>query len=244
MILTSCHRPRAILLDQQVNLFEEQKDAMMEFSSINNLEKRSSICGRVVPMLKEYSAQARKWYQDLGFPWAKQWKYTWRHWLTTSVCPSDLGWYKVAIRRRVRLSWNSSCQNWPKKTTSRSYRMERGKPCNLMISLQNKAATVLAVKGCDRARKWLYLLKLSATTRMVSNPLEEGKPTMKSREISSQIRLGIGRGCNRQAGAKVSYLCCWQTKQFWKNSLTSCFKLGQKKFAVIRFRVFKYPPCP
>lgn len=58
----------------------------------------------------------------------------------------------------------------------------------------NRAATVLAVKGCDRARKWLYLLNLSTTTRMVSKPLEEGRPTKKSREMSSQIRLGIGRG--------------------------------------------------
>lgn len=75
-------------------------------------------------------------------------------------------------------------------------------------SLQNRAATILAVKGCDRKRKWQYLLNLSTTTRMVSNPLEEGRPTMKSKEMSSQSRLGIGRGCNRPAGAKVSYLCC------------------------------------
>ena len=44
------------------------------------------------------------------------------------------------------------------------------------------------------------------TTKMQSVPLDRGNPNLKSILRSSQICLGIGRGCRSPAGLKDSYL--------------------------------------
>ena len=40
---------------------------------------------------------------------------------------------------------------------------------------------------------------------MVSHPCDLGKASIKSSEISSQILLGMGRGCSRPLGESVEY---------------------------------------
>ena len=76
-------------------------------------------------------------------------------------------------------------------------------------STQTKAATtVTAIKGCLSPIKCAYLLNLSTTTKMVSQPSDFDNPSMKSKDISSQTCCGIGRGCNMPLGDKVEYLFC------------------------------------
>jgi len=91
--------------------------------------------------------------------------------------------------------------------------MVLGKPCNLIICSKYVCATVAAEKGCAKGRKCAYLLNLSTTIKMESLPLDFGRPSMKSMEMSSQIALGMGRGCNKPAGGDKSGLFLWQTAQ-------------------------------
>jgi hypothetical protein len=44
--------------------------------------------------------------------------------------------------------------------------------------------------------KWAYLKNLSTTTKIELNPLDFGKPFMKSIEMSCQAPAGMGSGCN------------------------------------------------
>lgn len=48
--------------------------------------------------------------------------------------------------------------------------------------------------------KWAYLLNLSTSTMRESYPLDFGNPLMKSINISSHTRFGMGSGCNSPAG--------------------------------------------
>ena len=89
---------------------------------------------------------------------------------------------------------------------SLSVTIERGTPCNLIISLTKTSATVHAVKGCRRLRKWAYLDKRSTTTKMWSILLDRGNPEIKSILRSSQICLGICRGCKSPARLKESFV--------------------------------------
>jgi len=71
--------------------------------------------------------------------------------------------------------------------------IELGNPCNLATSKTNTSTTELVVKGRFRGRRYAYLDNLSTTTSITTNPCELGRPVMKSREISSQTTLRIGR---------------------------------------------------
>jgi len=53
--------------------------------------------------------------------------------------------------------------------------------------------------------------KLVDDDRIVVKPWEDGNLVIKSRDMSSQIEEGIGKGCKRLAGFFVSYLVYWQT---------------------------------
>jgi hypothetical protein len=64
----------------------------------------------------------------------------------------------------------------------------------LQMMSRNKLATLKAVKLVGRAPKCAPLENLSTTTRMTVKSWEWGRPVMKSRERSSQIAIGIGRG--------------------------------------------------
>ncbi|KAA0056797.1 hypothetical protein E5676_scaffold701G00440 [Cucumis melo var. makuwa] len=69
-------------------------------------------------------------------------------------------------------------------------------------------ATVFAEKGWRKATKWAYLLNRSTTTRTKSNVRERGRPSIKSIEISFQIRFGMGRGCSKPASERAWALFC------------------------------------
>ena len=159
-------------------------------------------------VLYQYSAQGRKRAHDFGLWLAKHRKYVLRHLSSTSVWQSDWGWLAVLKLRVVPCRRKISPQNLLRKCLSRSDTMERGMPWSLTTSWTKAAATVTAVKGCPSHIKGAYLLNLSTTTKMVSQPSDFGNPSMKSKNISSQTCCGIGRGCSRPLRDKVEYLFC------------------------------------
>jgi len=58
-------------------------------------------------------------------------------------------------------------------------------------------------QGCEgwgRIPKWASLEKRSTTTKIVVKPLYDGRPTIKSKERSSQQRKGSGMGCKSSGG--------------------------------------------
>ncbi|BAU02016.1 hypothetical protein VIGAN_11141900 [Vigna angularis var. angularis] len=100
-----------------------------------------------------------------------------------------------------------------KNVESLSLTMVIGIPCNLITSFTNTAAIDLAVYGCLMGIKCPYLLSLSTTTSIVSNPCDLGNFTTKSILMSSHTALGMGKGCKRPLGEDAKYLCCWHTRQ-------------------------------
>ncbi|KAF0929651.1 hypothetical protein E2562_023005 [Oryza meyeriana var. granulata] len=100
----------------------------------------------------------------------------------------------------------SSRQNRDVKTGSRSETMDRGMPWRRTMSVKNAWATVSAVYGCARGRKWQYLLKRSTTERMTDLPFTRGNASTKSRPISAQTAVGTGSGRRRPAGWRCSDL--------------------------------------
>jgi hypothetical protein len=55
--------------------------------------------------------------------------------------------------------------------------------------------------------KWPYFDNLSTTTKIASYPLDLGKPVIKSKDMSSHIALGMGRGCNKPLEVVAEYFC-------------------------------------
>lgn len=66
---------------------------------------------------------------------------------------------------------------------------------------------ILAMKGFLKSKKSTNLLNLSTMTRIIENPLQQGKPSIKFKEIFPHICGKIERGCNKSTGGSVSYLC-------------------------------------
>lgn len=56
------------------------------------------------------------------------------------------------------------------------------------------------VKWADKAMKWTNFESQLTTTKITYLPSEQGDPVMKSMEMSSQIRWGIGDGCSNPTG--------------------------------------------
>ena len=162
-------------------------------------------------VLYQYSAQASFSLHVVGFSWQKHRKYSSTLLFTTSDCPSFCGWQIVLLFNWVPCKRKISFQKWLKNIRSLPDTMERGYPWRQTTSFMNNVATVLAENGCSNVKKWAYLLRRSTTTRIVSNPLDRDKPSIESIDISSQILLGMGRGCNKPAGDKTCILFCWQT---------------------------------
>lgn len=119
----------------------------------------------------------------------------------------------VLILNVVPWRQNNSLQNLLKNRGLRLLMMDLGNPCSLATSQMNTSATVWAVYGCFKERKWAYFDKRSTITSITSNPWERGKPEMKSKDISPQTTSKIGMGCN--IGDKAWYLFLWQTSQWW-----------------------------
>lgn len=60
----------------------------------------------------------------------------------------------------------------------------------------NFLATFFNVNESYKAKKWLYFVNLSTTTKMVSMLAVFGNSNMKSIETSSHTLVGIGKSCN------------------------------------------------
>jgi len=92
--------------------------------------------------------------------------------------------------------------------------------------LKNNCATLNAVKGCASGMKCAYLVSLSTTTKITSNPPDLGSPSIKSMLMVDHGCDGIGRGCSKPGVLTCSDLACWQTEQLWTYEVTDDFKLG------------------
>lgn len=128
----------------------------------------------------------------------------------------------MLIFKAVPCNLNNSFQKWLIKVGSLSLTIDIGTPCNRIISLTKISAIDLADYGCLITIKCPYLLNLSTTTSIASNPVDFGKPTIKSMLISSQIALGIGKGCSKPAREDAWYLLLWYT---WHATTNSDFSL-------------------
>ena len=122
--------------------------------------------------------------------------------------------------------------------------MDLGIPYSLNTFYMKAVATLAVVKGWDNGRKCTYLVSLSTTTKMTSNPWDLGKPSIKSILMSNQGFSRISKGCNNPVGLLVSTLILWQTSQHLIWFLTLDFIPFQKKSYLTRWRVFKYPEWP
>jgi len=109
---------------------------------------------------------------------------------------------------------------------SRSLMIDLGMPCSLITPSTNLSATPFAVNGWDKVKKWVNLLNLSTTTKIVSLPWEVGNPSTKSRVISSQTWQGMGKGCRSPIRESVSVFIFWHTLQRLTFSWTAWCILG------------------
>ncbi len=71
------------------------------------------------------------------------------------------------------------------------------------------------------------LVNRSITTQITLYPEDKGKPSMKSIEMLSQGRTGIGRGWSNPAGETFSYFTLWHVSHSRISRLTSAFIPGQ-----------------
>jgi len=119
------------------------------------------------------------------------------------------GLYVFLILSSMPYNLKSSCQKLLIKVEFGSLAMDTSILCNLTTSLMQIPIIYLAAKRCLRAMKWAYLLNLSTTNRIVSNPLSLGSLVMKSILILSQIVFKM---------VKVAwYFLCWHTWQLATN---------------------------
>ena len=106
---------------------------------------------------------------------------------------------------------------------------------------RNNTTTLYAVWWAGRAPKWAPLENRSTNTNIIVKPWDDGSPMMKSRDKSSHMWEGIGRGCSRPAAFFVSYFVCshkGHCTMYWRTSSCIC---GQSKFYRKWWRVFDTP---
>jgi hypothetical protein len=82
-------------------------------------------------------------------------------------------------------------------------------PWGLKTLSMKTCATIEALNECCKEEKKAYLQTWLTTTMMTNLFLSLGKPTIKSIEISIQIFVGIGKGCNYLKGFTISPLFLW-----------------------------------
>jgi hypothetical protein len=68
-----------------------------------------------------------------------------------------------------------------------------------------------------------YLIKRSTTTKIVSNPSDFGRASMKSIVTSYHTPCGMGNGCSNPVSRVWLVLACWHIAHCWTNRVTSCF---------------------
>lgn len=86
-------------------------------------------------VLHQYYAQGKNFAQALGCSEIKHLRYVSKVLLSTSIWPSDSGWYAVLILRVVPCNLKISCQKWLTKVGFLSLTMDVGTPCSLIIAL-------------------------------------------------------------------------------------------------------------
>lgn len=119
-----------------------------------------------------------------------------------SVCPSVCGWKAVDMDSLTPVSLNSVRQNLLVNFVSRSDMMAFGSPCSRNMLSKNSLAVFGAVVVVSVGIRCTIFDSRSTTTRMASCPfLVSGSCVMKSMEIISQGRFGMGSGCNRPGGS-------------------------------------------
>lgn len=91
--------------------------------------------------------------------------------------------------------------------------------------------------------KGLYLVNLSTTTQMRSNPLDLGSPPTKSMVIETMACwvYRICSGCRRPLDKVWSALFLKQVSQFRIDSLTSPFNPCQKKSCFTMCKILSFP---
>jgi hypothetical protein len=73
----------------------------------------------------------------------------------------------------------------------------------------NKLANPFSLTSVQQGTKYCSLVKRSTTTHMASQPFNQGRPVMKSIDMSCQGLSGIGRGCKTPNGACLLGFVCW-----------------------------------
>jgi hypothetical protein len=74
----------------------------------------------------------------------------------------------------------------------------------------NKLANPFASTSIRQGTKYHSLVKRSTTTRIASQPFDQGRPITKSIDMSCYGLSGIGRGCNTPNGTCVLGFVYWQ----------------------------------
>lgn len=143
------------------------------------------------------SAHGRR---DAQLSWVneeKHLRYCSKVWLVLSVCPLLCGWYAEDRQTSIFRALHRAFQNLEVKCTPLSGTILLGNPCNRTISLINRCAVSGAEGVLIMGKKWAILDNLSTTIRMVVNPSEGVKSTIKSIDSILQGCSGTGRGLSR-----------------------------------------------
>ena len=120
---------------------------------------------------------------------------------TRSVCPSDSGWNAVEGCKEVFQASSNPFQKLDRNLGSLSQTILLGRPCYLTTTATKAWAKVLAVVSDCKGMKWACFENLSTTVRILQYPLLTGKSTIRSMEISTHGRSGIGKGFKSPPGA-------------------------------------------
>lgn len=122
--------------------------------------------------------------------------------------------------------------------------MLSGRPCSLTISLM-KIFAVSTAKGLPfMGRKCAILDKWPTTTKMVLNPSEGGRSTIKSLDIFFYGCSGTGNDLNRSQDLVLDPLLRWQIVQEFTYLLQSSFKVGHHRDGWMSSVVFRTPKWP
>lgn len=118
--------------------------------------------------------------------------------------------------------------------------MDYSMPCKWITSLMNATATDLAIYGWRKGIKWVYLLNLSTTTKIIVNTFNLGSPSIKYIVTSSHT---FTNDCRSPPGAIAKFMCLWHTSQL-DTIFSTSFLTHPIHSYVNRRYVFYTPKCP
>jgi hypothetical protein len=172
-------------------------------------------------VLYENSARGNHDFHFFGVLWTLQRRNISRHWLTVLVWPSVWGWVVVLISKDVWFSLKRCLYGLPVKILSWSETMDLNIPCKWTTDSSTDWAICLSLIGCVKRMKCAYFENLSTTTNTVLDPLDLGKRSTKSIEISCEAPTGTGSGWSNLAGWILSGLACWHVLHCCTKFVTS-----------------------